>query len=215
MDLAAVISAFTTLFIVIDPPGLAPVYIALTQGMPAAQRHRIGLRACITAGVLMLAFLFLGEAVLGFIGITMPAFRIAGGVLLFLTALDMLFQRRQQRRQENAADGAAEHQDDPSVFPLAIPLIVGPGAITTIILLAGHARTATDFAAVALVMAANLAVVMLTFLAAPFVERVLGKTGINIVTRVLGMLLAALAVQFILDGLRSFGLAGQVLYPPA
>ncbi len=204
----AIIAAFTTLFIIIDAPGLAPLYIALTQGMPSAQRNRIGLRACITAGILMLVFLFLGEAVLGFIGISMPAFRIAGGVLLFLTALDMLFQRRQARRQENADEGAQEHHDDPSVFPLAIPLIVGPGAITTIILLAGQAHSGADFAAVAGVMAANLVIVFLTFLAAPLIERALGKVGINIVTRLLGMLLAALAVQFILDGLTSFGLAG-------
>lgn len=207
MDLASLIAAFTTLFVIMDPPGLAPLYIALTQGMPAGQRNRIGLRACIVAGVLMLVFLFLGEAVLGFVGISMPAFRIAGGVLLFLTALDMLFQRRQERRQTNADEGAREHEDDPSVFPLAIPLIVGPGAITTIILLAGQAKGPGDVAAVAGVMFANLVIVFLTFLAAPYLERALGRVGINIVTRLLGMLLAALAVQFILDGLKSFGLA--------
>ncbi|NBT32863.1 MAG: MarC family protein, partial [Rhodobacteraceae bacterium] len=160
---------------------------------------------CLVAGALMLVFLFLGEAVLHFVGITIPAFRIAGGVLLFLTALDMLFQRRQARRQENADQGAEEHHDDPSVFPLALPLIVGPGAITTIILLASRAETGTDFAAITGVMAANLVLVFLTFLIAPMIERVLGRVGINIVTRVLGMLLAALAVQFILDGLRSSG----------
>lgn len=207
-DVAALIAAFTTLFIIIDPPGLAPLYIALTQGMTGEQRRRIALRACLTAGGLMLMFLFLGEAVLGFVGISMPAFRIAGGVMLFLTALDMLFQRRQQRRQENADEGGQEHHDDPSVFPLAIPLIVGPGAITTIILLAGQADGAADFLAITGVLAANLVAVFLTFLAAPFVERVLGKVGINVLTRILGMLLAALAVQFILDGLRSFGFAG-------
>lgn len=207
-DPAALIAAFTTLFIIIDPPGLAPIYIALTQGMDADHRRRIALRACLTAAGLMLVFLFLGEAVLDFVGISMPAFRIAGGVLLFLTALDMLFQRRQQRRQENAEEGSHEHHDDPSVFPLAIPLIVGPGAITTIILLAGQASGPADFAAIAGVMGGNLVLVFLTFLVAPFVERVLGKVGINVVTRILGMLLAALAVQFILDGLRSFGFAG-------
>lgn len=204
-ELPALITAFTTLFIIIDPPGLAPLFIALTQGMTNAQRRAIGLRACLVAGALMLVFLFLGEAVLRFVGITIPAFRIAGGVLLFLTALDMLFQRRQARRQENADQGAEEHHDDPSVFPLALPLIVGPGAITTIILLASRAETGTDFAAITGVMAANLVLVFLTFLIAPMIERVLGRVGINIVTRVLGMLLAALAVQFILDGLRSSG----------
>ena len=177
--------------------------------MTAAQRRAIGLRACLIAGALMLVFLFLGEAVLGFVGISMPAFRIAGGVLLFLTALEMLFQRRQARRQVNAEEGGHEHIDDPSVFPLALPLIVGPGAITTIILLSGQAEGAADFVAIMGVMAAVLCIVFLSFLSSGLIERALGKTGINIVTRVLGMLLAALAIQFILDGIRqSFGLGG-------
>lgn len=207
-ELPALITALTTMFIIIDPPGLAPVFVALTQGMSAAQRRAIAIRACMVSLVLMIIFLFLGEAVLGFVGISMNAFRIAGGILLFLTALDMLFQKRQARREENAAEGQAEHHDDPSVFPLALPLIVGPGAITTIILLAGQADGAADFGAIAGVLLAVLLIVFLAFLAAPTIERVLGKTGLNIVTRVLGMLLAALAVQFVLDGLRGFGIGG-------
>ncbi len=206
-DLAAIITAFTTMFIIIDPPGLAPLYMALTQGMDPAHRRAIGRRACMVAGVLMLVFLLLGEAVLAFVGITIPAFRIAGGILLFLTALDMLFERRQTRRRGNAEDGA-DPGHDPSVFPLAIPLIVGPGAITTIILFASRAEGTADLVIIALVLAANLAVVLATFAIAPLIERVLGRVGINVVTRVLGMLLAALAIQFILDGLRSGGLAG-------
>ncbi|MEO1640029.1 MAG: MarC family protein [Pseudomonadota bacterium] len=207
-DLAALIPAFTTLFIIIDPPGLAPVFIALTQGMTAQQRRSIALRAFMVSIGLMMVFLLLGEAVLGFVGISMDAFRIAGGILLFLTALDMLFQKRQARREESAAEGQAEHQDDPSVFPLALPLIVGPGAITTVILLAGQADGTADMAAIAGVILAVLLIVLLAFLAAPAIERALGKTGLNIVTRVLGMLLAALAVQFVLDGLRGFGIGG-------
>ncbi len=206
-EIATLISAFVTLFVIIDPPGLAPIFIALTQGMSAAQRRTIALRSCAIAAVLMLVFLFLGEAVLAFVGISMPAFRIAGGILLFLTALEMLFQKRQARREENANDSNEDHVEDPSVFPLALPLIVGPGAITTLILLAGQAETATDIGAIIAVMFAVLAVVFLSFLAAPPIERALGKVGINIVTRVLGMLLAALAIQFVLDGIRqSFGL---------
>ena len=208
-ELPALITAFTTLFIIIDPPGLAPLFLALTQGMTPGQRRAIGLRACIIAFVLMLVFLFLGETVLTFVGISMPAFRIAGGILLFLTALEMLFQKRQARRKDNADEGAAEHHDDPSVFPLALPLIVGPGAITTVILFAGQARAAVDYAAITGVMLAVLGIVFLSFLASGVIERALGRTGINIVTRVLGMLLAALAIQFVLDGIRqSFGLGG-------
>ncbi|MGJ8586954.1 MAG: MarC family protein [Yoonia sp.] len=205
-ELPALIAAFTTLFIIIDPPGLAPVFIALTQGMTAHQRRTIAIRAFLVASGLMMVFLFLGEAVLGFIGISMDAFRIAGGILLFLTALDMLFQRRQARREDNAAEGQAEHHDDPSVFPLSLPLIVGPGAITTVILLAGEAQSAADMGAIAAVIIVVLLIVLLAFLAAPAIERALGKTGLNIVTRLLGMLLAALAVQFVLDGLRGFGI---------
>ncbi len=208
-ELATLITVFSTLFIIIDPPGLAPIFVALTQGMTQAQRRTIALRACIISAVLMMMFLFVGEAVLSFIGISMPAFRIAGGVLLFLTALEMLFQRRQARRAGNAEEGAEEHNDDPSVFPLALPLIVGPGAITTIILFAGQAQTAVDIITLAAVMLSVIVIVFLAFLASSGIERLLGKTGLNILTRVLGMLLAALAIQFILDGIRqSFGLGG-------
>ena len=207
-ELPALIAAFTTLFIIIDPPGLAPVFIALTSGMTDRQRRAIAIRAFVVSVVLMMVFLFSGEAVLAFIGISMDAFRIAGGILLFLTALDMLFQKRQARREENAAEGQAEHHDDPSVFPLALPLIVGPGAITTVILLAGQAQGAADLTAIAAMIIFVLLIVLVAFFIAPAIERALGKTGLNIVTRLLGMLLAALAVQFVLDGLRGFGIGG-------
>lgn len=203
MDLAFLISAFVTLFVVIDPIGLTPVFIALTPGMTAQQRRAIAIRATLIAAGLLFLFAFLGEQVLGFIGISMPAFRIAGGILLFLTALDMLFERRTKRR-EGQAD--AEDMPDPSVFPMAIPLIAGPGAIASIILLTGEAEGAVGMASVLLVMVAVLALAFLFFLSANLIERVLGKTGIVVVTRLLGMLLAALSVQFVLDGIRGFGM---------
>jgi multiple antibiotic resistance protein len=209
METAALITAFTTLLVIIDPAGLAPLYIATTQGMAPERRHAVGRWACITAAVLLLIFLVLGERLLTFIGISIPAFRIAGGMLLFLTALDMLFERRQDRREKNAAEGA-DPGDDPSVFPLAIPLIAGPGAITTVILLSGSAQGLVAYGAIAGVIVVNLGVVYLTFLAAPWIERVLGRTGINVLTRILGMLLAALAIQFVIDGILASGLAGAV-----
>ena len=207
METAALITAFTTLLVIIDPAGLAPLYIATTQGMEPARRAAVGRRACITAGVLLMVFLVLGERLLTFIGITMPAFRIAGGMLLFLTALDMLFERRQDRREKNAAEGA-DPGHDPSVFPLAIPLIAGPGAIATVILLAGRADGIAGYGAVTGVILGNIGIVYLTFLAAPWIERVLGRTGISVLTRVLGMLLAALAIQFVIDGILASGLVG-------
>ena len=148
---------------------------------------------------------FLGEAVLGFVGISMPAFRIAGGILLFLTALDMLFERRTKRREDKADED--ETPPDPSVFPIAIPLIAGPGAIASMILLTGRAEGPAEVIGVMAVMGAVLLIVLVLFLLASRIEQMLGRTGIIVVTRLLGMLLAALSVQFVLDGLRDFGIA--------
>jgi multiple antibiotic resistance protein len=204
MDATFFISAFATLFVVIDPIGLTPIFIALTQGADAAHRRAVALRACGISIVLLTLFAFFGEALLGFIGITMPAFRIAGGILLFITALDMLFERRQQRREDRAG---AEEFPDPSVFPMAIPLIAGPGAIATMILLAGNTNSALDMLGILGVMVAVILLALALFLTAGPIERALGRTGITVTTRLLGMLLAALSVQFVLDGLRDFGLA--------
>lgn len=203
MDLTLYISAFVTLFVIIDPVGLAPLFVALTQGMTPARRRAIALRACLTALALLTLFGIAGEAVLGFLGISLAAFRMAGGILLFLTALDMLFERRSQRRQGQAdRSEAAESHTDPSVFPLAIPLIAGPGAIASMILLTGQDDSTLHLVAIHGVMALVIAVVMVLFLLAGPMERALGPTGINVVTRLLGMLLAALSVQFVIDGLR-------------
>jgi len=206
MESALLITSFVTLFVVVDPIGLLPIFAALTQGTSARHRRIVALRACAISALILLGFAIFGEALLGFIGISMPAFRIAGGILLFLTALDMLFERRTKRREDQAE---TEHDaPDPSVFPLAIPLIAGPGAIATIILLTGEAQGPLEIVAILGVMLAVLAIVMLFFLAAAPFEKALGKTGITVVTRLLGMLLAALSVQFVLDGLRAFELPG-------
>lgn len=203
MDSAFLITAFATLFVVIDPPGLVPLFIALTQGMDDDRRRKLALRACVIAALLLVFFGLFGESVLGFIGITMPAFRIAGGILLFLTALDMLFDRHTVRREGQQADP----NHDPSVFPLALPLIAGPGAIASMILLMGQAGPGWGgrIAVLALMLLLMLAT-YLFFLAAPTLERWLGRTGTNVITRILGMLLAALSVQFVIDGVRGTGL---------
>ncbi|MDK3073053.1 MarC family protein [Sedimentitalea sp. JM2-8] len=203
VDGAFVVTAFVTLFVVIDPIGLAPLFMTMTHGMDSARRRAIGLRACLVAIGILTLFAGFGEAVLGFIGISMAAFRVAGGILLFLTALDMLFERRSKRRE----DQAEEDGHDPSVFPLAIPLIAGPGAIATMILLVGQRPGVEGFALVVGVMISVVGLAFLLFLVSGILARALGKTGINVVTRLFGMLLAALAVQFVLDGLRDFGFA--------
>ncbi|MBJ6373371.1 MarC family protein [Sedimentitalea arenosa] len=203
VDSAFLVTAFVTLFVVIDPIGLAPLFMAMTHGMAGAQRRAIGLRACLVAIGILTLFAAFGEALLGFIGISMAAFRVAGGILLFLTALDMLFERRTKRREDQTSDDG----HDPSVFPLAIPLIAGPGSIATMILLVGQKPGIEGFALVVGVMVSVVALAFLLFLVSGILARLLGKTGINVVTRLFGMLLAALAVQFVLDGLREFGFA--------
>jgi multiple antibiotic resistance protein len=205
LDLAATV--FVTLFVVIDPVGLAPLFIALTRGMSPAQRRSVAWRAIAIAFGLLALFGFAGDTLLGAVGIGIPAFRIAGGLLLFLTAVEMLFEKRQPRREKTMHE--AEALPDPTVFPLATPLIAGPGALATMILLIGqHPGELGAQATVYLTMTTVLAICWLFFRLGGTIERLLGPTGINVVTRLLGMLLAALAVQFVLQGLRDFGFGG-------
>ncbi|MDO5621440.1 MAG: MarC family protein [Paracoccus sp. (in: a-proteobacteria)] len=209
MDFAFLITAFVTLFVIIDPIGLAPLYIALTHHMTPEKRRKTGIRALAVAAVLLTLFALAGDAILAGIGISLPAFRIAGGVLLFLTALDMLFERRSKRREDQAGDQAGEDHDDddPSVFPLATPLLAGPGALATMILLTGQGQGWLHMVSVLAVMLVVLASAGLLFVAAVPLARMLGPTGVRVVTRLLGMLLAALSIQFIIDGLKGAGLA--------
>jgi len=204
LDLQFYITAAVTMFVIVDPVALVPLFIALTQGMEDAQRRAVARRASLIAIVLMAVFGLLGEAILRFSGISMPAFRIAGGILLFLTALDMLFERRTRRREDQHPSSS-----DPSVFPLATPLIAGPGAFTTMILLVNAPSAEGHPAHVAAILAIMVGVVLVSlffFRIAGPIERALGRTGIVVITRLLGMLLAALSVQFVLDGIRGTGL---------
>jgi multiple antibiotic resistance protein len=201
IDAAFLISGFATLFVVMDPIGLVPLFLALTMGQSGAARRKIALRACTIAAVILTLFGLTGDSILAFIGISMPAFRIAGGILLFLTALDMLFDWRKTPGPDNRPD-----HSDPSIFPLATPLMAGPGAIAAMILLIGQGGN--DFVATSAVIGLMLVVLMITFLllnVATTLERALGPIGTLVITRLLGMLLAALAVQFVLDGLRQAG----------
>lgn len=203
--------AFTTLFVVIDPLGLVPVLLALTPGVATAERRRMALRGTLIATIILLAFALVGDLVLGLLGIGLPAFRIAGGVMLLLIALEMVFDRRAERRSRSAKEVKdVGGPDDISVFPLAIPLLSGPGAITSVMLL--MARYEGDLPAQATVVAMLLLVMALCALIFLFIEpieRMLGATLTHIVSRLLGILLAALAVQYVLDGIRdAFSLGG-------
>jgi multiple antibiotic resistance protein len=197
-------AAFVTLFLVIDPIGLVPFFIGLTSDRSASERRLIALRAVGLSFVLLAIFTLVGDKILAMIGIGMPAFRIAGGMLLFLIAVDMLFERRTERRENQA--GYLE-RPDPTVFPLTTPLIVGPGAIAAVILLAGDGAEpwiALGITICALVTA--LVVALSLFLISGGIARLLGKVGITVMTRLMGMLLAALAIQFVVDGIKGSGL---------
>ncbi len=202
MSASEILATFVALFVIIDPIGIAPVFAALTGGQTRLARRTIAIRACLVAIAVLTLFGLLGEAVLQGVGISMPAFHISGGILLFITALDMLFERRTRRREDQA-----HHEDDPAVFPLATPLIAGPGSITTMILLSEQAGGAWGAILVLhLVMVVVVATAFMFFLAAGLIERVLGSVGTKVVTRLLGVLLAALSIQFVLDGLAGVGL---------
>ena len=201
MEFEFLLTSFVALFIIIDPIGLTPIFIAITQGMDDTLRRKVALRSVLVSAFVISLFIVGGETVLGLIGISMPAFRIAGGILLFLTALDMLFQRRSKRRENQTEQ---ELVDDPSVFPLAIPLIIGPGAIATVILIAGAKPGLVGIASTGFITALVLLTVFVFFSAASRIEKLLGKTGIDVLTRLLGMLLAALSVQFVIEGLLEF-----------
>ena len=203
MDMASALTSFVTLFVVIDPIGTAPLFVALTAGMDPARRRRVALRACAIAAGILTVFGLAGNTVLDSLGISLPAFRIAGGMLLFLIAVDMLFEKRTKRREDRTRD---DDDHDPSVFPLATPLIAGPGAMAAMILLnTGSDVTWIDKLEIHLVMLGVVLLVLAMFMIGGLIERALGRTGILVVTRLLGMLLAALSVQFVLDGLVALG----------
>ena len=203
------VSVLVVFFVVVDPVGLVPVFLGLTQGFDARRKRMIALRGTVLSLAILVFFAYLGRQVLEALGIGMPAFRIAGGALLFWIAFEMLFQRRSDRK-EKAADEARtdEEAHDVAVFPLAIPLIAGPGAIASVMLLmdqygAGWRGQATVLGAAAIVIAG--AAVLLMF--ADVVRRLLGRTMILTVSRILGIVLAALAAQTILSGITA-------IYPP-
>ncbi|MEG3180960.1 MarC family protein [Sphingomonas sp. LT1P40] len=201
------ISAFATLFVVIDPPGCAPIYAGLTKGATQAQQRAMAIRAAMIASAILLVFALVGEALLRTLGISLDAFRIAGGIMLFIIALEMVFEKRQERREDRAEKVRQTPEvEDVSVFPMAMPMIAGPGSIATIMLLVsraeGPAETAVVFGALALVLILTLA----ALLAAGPLMRLLGAKIESVITRLLGVLLAALAIQFVIDGVKkSFG----------
>jgi multiple antibiotic resistance protein len=199
------IDSFILLFIVLDPIGLVPIFVALTRGEDAPSRRRLALHGTAIALAILLVFVVIGERLLQALGIGMPAFQIAGGALLFLLAVEMVFARPSGIRFTTEREQReARQRRDISVFPLAFPLIAGPGALTTVLLMVGtKGAEPVKVMLVLLVVVILLAVTALALLAAPWLMRRLGETGANVISRVLGVVLAALAVQYMLDGIRA------------
>ncbi len=196
------VSAFVTFFVVIDPPGCAPIFASLTAGADAAHRRAMALRSVAIASAILLFFALFGEDLLDALGISLAAFRIAGGIMLFLIALEMVFERRTQRREKRADEVAAtpEHEDI-SVFPMAIPMIAGPGSIASIMLLMARSNGLDQSLVVLGALAAILVLTLLALLAAGPLMRLLGHRVEAMITRILGVILAALAAQFVIDGI--------------
>jgi multiple antibiotic resistance protein len=198
-------STIVTLLVTVDPPGLAPIFLGITPGMSATARRQVAIRATVIAGVVMCLSGLGGAQLLAALGITLPAFRIAGGLLLFWIAFEMVFSRRTERKAETVETAVTlDHIRNVAAFPLAIPLMAGPGALTATILLAGQAggdplRLVILMLVIALVVICCLAV----FLAAGRISKWLGVTGNVVLSRLLGVILAALAVQFVADGVKA------------
>ena len=202
------LSAFVTLFVVIDPPGCAPIYAGLTTGASPPQKRSMALKACLIAGAILLVFALFGEKLLAALHIELDAFRAAGGIMLFLIALDMVFEKRTQRREKRAEEVKATPEvEDVSVFPMAMPMMAGPGAIASVMLLAGSANGIEEALVLLGALLAVLVLTLLALLAAGPLMKLVGARVESVITRLLGVLLAALAAQYLIDGIRgSFGL---------
>jgi multiple antibiotic resistance protein len=198
---------FVVLFVVVDPPSLAPLFATMTEGGSAAYRRRMAVKSSVVALLILLMFAVGGSRFIGIMGISIDAFRIGGGIMLFLIALDMVFAREEKTTPEEKAE--TRRRADISVFPLAFPLIAGPGTLATVLMTFGGApRSPLLYAGMLAVMVLVIAVALVFMLATPLVMRVLGVTGANVLARVAGVVLAALGVQFVIDGLKgAFALA--------
>jgi multiple antibiotic resistance protein len=208
MPVEFLISALVTLVVVVDPLGLVPAFVAITHGLPVRDRRRVALRACLIAAAILAGSALIGDWLLRTLSIGLPAFRIAGGLLLFSIASEMVFGVRIERQSKQAADAIEEHVRNIAAFPLAIPLMAGPAAITATVLLAG--RTGGDPSRLAMLLGVVAVVLLLCFVAFMLAARIatlLGSTANVVLSRLLGVLLAALAVQFVIDGAR-LALAG-------
>ncbi len=198
------LSAFAVLFVIIDPPGCAPIFATLTQGTSKRHRRVMAFKSVAVAAGILFVFAFFGDHIFHALGIDLDALRIAGGIMLFMIALQMVFEKRTEKR-ENRAEEALEVMDNPediAVFPMGIPMIAGPGTIASLILMMSNSVNVGDVLSVMAALSLVLVITLISFLLAGFLMKLMGKTFTNVLTRVLGFLLAALAAQFIIDGVK-------------
>ena len=206
------VSAFVTFFVVIDPPGCAPIFAGLTAGASAVHRRAMAVRAVLVAAAILFGFALFGEVLLRALGISLHAFRIAGGIMLFLIALEMVFERRTERREDRAEKIMAEEEvTDISIFPMAMPMIAGPGSIASVMLLMSQSQGLAQSVVVLAAMFAILALSLVALLAAGPIMRLVGAKIEAVVSRLLGVLLAALAAQFVIDGITASLVAGRAV----
>jgi multiple antibiotic resistance protein len=199
------ISAFVTFLVVIDPPGCAPIFAGLTKDATASHRRAMAIRSVLVAAGILLFFALLGEDLLRALGISLSAFRIAGGIMLFLIAIDMVFEKRTERRENRAQEVSEREAEDISVFPMAIPMIAGPGSIASVMLLTARSSGLTETLIVLGALFTTLVLTLIALLLAGPLMRLLGHKMEAMITRILGVILAALAAQFVIDGIeRSF-----------
>jgi len=198
------ISAFVTFLVVIDPPGCAPIFASVTSGATAAHRRAMAIRSVLVATGILIFFGLLGEDLLRALGVSLSAFRIAGGILLFLIAIDMVFEKRTERRENRAEEVSAAHVEDVSIFPMAIPMIAGPGSIASVMLLMARTEGLVPSLVVIGALLLTLALTLVALLLAGPLMRLLGHKMEAMLTRLLGVILAALAAQFVIDGIKQF-----------
>jgi multiple antibiotic resistance protein len=199
----AFVAAFIGLFVIVDPIGIAPVFAGLTQGATDSHKHKMAIKGTLVGTVILVFFALVGKPFLNALGISMDGLRVAGGIMLFIIALEMVFEKRTERKQESA-EKLDEYFEDISVFPVALPLLAGPGAIATIMLTMSNYEE--DFMAQVAILGALALVMLITLIVFFMASKVmdwLGPTVNAVLTRILGVILAALACQFILDGFRN------------
>ena len=206
------VSAFVTFFVVIDPPGCAPIYAGLSAGATPAHRRAMAVRAVAVAAAILLVFALVGEDLLRGLGISLASFRIAGGIMLFLIALDMVFEKRTERREDRAEKVmGGDPPPDIAVFPMAMPMIAGPGSIASVMLLMSHTDDYYESLMVFAALGVNLLLTLIALMAAGPIMRIVGAKIEAVISRLLGVLLAALATQFVIDGIKAALVAGRAV----